>query len=203
MNIHSVIKEAVMPKTEEQCRQIREDMRSKILKESSLYFARNGFADTKIGDLAKHIGIGQGTIYLYFKSKEELFDEIRKNANNEAEIKKLSVLAKLPIPAKNKIKKISEEVVRSLTAGEEYAVKITLYTQLLLESGEGAYSSELYKILAKIIRQGQKEGSIVKEDPLYLADLYWGVVYLWALKSLFIKDPKALKAETLNRLLEV
>ena len=55
-----------MPKTEEQCKQMREDMRNRILKESSLFFAKNGFGDTKIGDLAKHIGIGQGTIYLYF-----------------------------------------------------------------------------------------------------------------------------------------
>ena len=58
-----------MPKTKEQCKKMREDMRVKILKMSSLYFARNGFGDTKISDLAKHIGIGQGTIYLYFKSK--------------------------------------------------------------------------------------------------------------------------------------
>ena len=192
-----------MPKSEEQCRQMREDMRSKILKMSSLYFARNGFADTKIGDLARHIGIGQGTMYLYFKSKVELFEEIRKSANNEEEIKRLNMLSKLPVPAKTKIDKISEEVVRSLTEGEDYAVKITIYTQLLLETGNGTYSSDLYKILAKIIRQGQKEGSIVKEDALYLADLYWGTVYLWALKSLFIEDHKPLKKETLNRLLEV
>ena len=46
-----------MPKTEEQCKQMRSDMRNKILKMSSLYFARNGFGDTKISDLAKHIGI--------------------------------------------------------------------------------------------------------------------------------------------------
>ena len=49
-----------MPKTLEQCKKIREEMRAKILKESALYFARYGFADTKISDLAKHIGIGQG-----------------------------------------------------------------------------------------------------------------------------------------------
>ena len=43
--------------------------------------AKNAFGDTKMSDLAKHIGIGQGTIYLYFKSKEELFEEIRKAAD--------------------------------------------------------------------------------------------------------------------------
>ena len=103
-----------MPKTEEQCKKMREDMREKILKMSSLYFAKNGFGDTKIGDLAKHIGIGQGTIYLYFKSKEELFEEIRKRAENTDDIKKLKSLSKLPLPAKTKIDMISAEMEKKL-----------------------------------------------------------------------------------------
>lgn len=191
-----------MPKTEEQCKKMREDMRSKILKMSSLYFAKNGFGDTKIGDLAKHIGIGQGTIYLYFKSKEELFEEIRKNADNKEELMKLKLLSKLPIPAKTKIDKLSAEMCKRLKDDEDFCVKITLLTQLLLEK-ENMYSDDLYKELAKIIRQGQKDGSIVKGDALYLADLYWGNVYLYALKKLFSTELKPLQKETLNRLLEV
>lgn len=190
-----------MPKSAEQCKKMREDMKEKILKMSSLYFAKNGFGDTKIGDLAKHIGIGQGTIYLYFKSKEELFEEIRTNADNREEVKKLRLLAALPIPARAKIDKISEEMCNRLKADEEFCVKITLRSQLLLER-EDMYSDDLYKELAKIIRQGQKEESVVKGDVLYLADLYWGNVYLYALKRLFTNHLKPLKKETLNRLLE-
>lgn len=191
-----------MPKSKEQCERMREDMRSKILKESSLYFARNGFGDTKISDLAKHIGIGQGTIYLYFKSKEELFDEIRAAADNMEELKKIKLLKKLPVPAKIKIDKVSEEVCRLLAEDEAFCVRITLQTQLLLES-EDMHTEELYKELAAIIKQGQKEKNFIKEDPMYLADLYWGNVYLFALKRLFVKDITPLKKETLNRLLEV
>lgn len=191
-----------MPKSKEQCERMREDMRSKILKESSLYFARNGFGDTKISDLAKHIGIGQGTIYLYFKSKEELFDEIRAAADNKEEVKKIKLLKKLPVPAKIKIDKVSEEVCRLLAEDEAFCVRITLQTQLLLES-EDMHTEELYKELAAIIKQGQKEKSFIKEDPMYLADLYWGNVYLFALKRLFVKEMSPLKKETLNRLLEV
>ena len=84
---------------------------------------------------------------------------------------------------------------------EEFCVKITLLTQILLEK-EDMYSDDLYKELAKIIKQGQKEGSVVKGDALYLADLYWGNVYLYALKRLFGTNVKSLKKETLNRLLE-
>lgn len=190
-----------MPKTEEQCQQIREDTRNRILKKSSLYFARNGFGDTKIGDLAKHIGIGQGTIYLYFKSKEELFEEIRKSAENKDEIKRLKTLSKLPIPAKTKIEKISSEMEKKLKNDEEYVVKITILSQLLLEQKENLYKNDLYKTLAEIIKQGQKEGSVVKGDALYLSDLYWGTVYIYALKKLFVPDCKMVTKDTLSRLL--
>lgn len=190
-----------MPKTEQQCQQIREDTRNRILKESSLYFARNGFGDTKIGDLAKHIGIGQGTIYLYFKSKEELFEEIRKSAENKDETKRLKTLSKLPIPAKTKIEKVSAEMEKKLKNDEEYVVKITILSQLLLEQEENLYKNDLYKVLAEIVKQGQKEGSVVKGDALYLADLYWGTVYMYALKKLFVPDCKMVTKDTLSRLL--
>lgn len=192
-----------MPKTEEQCRKMREDMRRKILRESSLYFAKNGFGDTKIGDLARSIGIGQGTIYLYFRSKEELFEQIRAAADNKEEVKRMKTLAKLPVPAKVKIEKLSEQMVKELRSNDEFAVKITLFTQLLLEKEDGPYASEIYKELAKIIRQGQKEGSVVKGDALYLADLYWGQIYLCSLKKLFIKDYKLITKGSLCRILEV
>ena len=190
-----------MPKTEEQCQQIREDTRNRILKKSSLYFARNGFGDTKIGDLARHIGIGQGTIYLYFKSKEELFEEIRKSAENQDEIKRLKTLAKLPVPAKSKIEKLSSEMEKKLKNDEEYVVKITILSQLLLEQKENLYKNDLYKILAEIVRQGQKEGSVIKGDAVYLADLYWGTVYMYALKKLFVPDCKMVTKDTLSHLL--
>lgn len=192
-----------MPKNEEQFKKMREDMRSKILKMSSLYFAKYGFGDTKIGDLAKYMGIGQGTIYLYFKSKEELFEAIRSRAENTEEIERLKALSKLPLPAKAKIDLISKEMAKKLKENEEYCVKITILTQLLLEKKEAPYGNDLYKELAKIIRQGQKEGSVVKGDALYLADLYWGTVYLYALKRLFLEEFKMVTWETLSRLLEV
>ena len=191
-----------MPKTEEQFRQMRDDMRSRILRESSLYFAKNGFGDTKISDLAGHIGIGQGTIYLYFRSKEELFEEIRKNADNSIEVKKIRALAKLPVSASSKIEKISEEVIKSLE-DEDYAVKITIYTQLLLEQDSGLYKSDMYEALAGTIKKGQKAGTVRKGDPLMLADLYWGTVYLCALKKLFIKEFRMIDKATLCHLLEV
>lgn len=191
-----------MPKTEEQCKQMREDMRARILRESAIYFAKNGFGNTKIGELAKYIGIGQGTMYMYFKSKEELFEEIRKTADNKEELKKMKLLVKLPIPAKLKIEKISEEMEKQLRTNEDYSVKITIFSQLMLEQHKDFSSNEFYKELVKVIKQGQKEGTVVAGDPMYLADLYWGNIYLYALKKVFLKDSKTVTKETLSRLLE-
>lgn len=196
-----------MPKSPERCGEIRTEMRNKILRESIRYFAKNGFSGTKISDLSKHIGIGQGTIYLYFESKEELFREIQKMINREKDIKELKFLAEFPIPAKQKIHKLTKEVLLQLEKDDSFAGMIALNTQMLLEQEEDCpaegttYQSELYKYMAEIIGQGQREGSIVPGNPLKLADYYWGVVYLYALKKLFTTKYEMIGVEDLERTL--
>jgi TetR/AcrR family transcriptional regulator len=50
-----------------------ENRRAGILKAARGVFARQGYADTVVDDIAERAGIGKGTLYLYFKSKEEIF----------------------------------------------------------------------------------------------------------------------------------
>lgn len=194
-----------MPKSKERCQEIRMETRSKILHDSMLHFAKNGFAGTRISDLAKQIGIGQGTLYIYFKSKEELFHEIFSMVNISGDVKKLKALAHLPISAKNKIEKISHNIMTKLAEDELFAAKIALNTQMLLEQNdfiaETAYQSELYQVTEKIVEQGQKEGSVVDGTPLKLADYYWGVIYLYALKKLFVTKYEMISEEDLARVL--
>lgn len=195
-----------MPKSQERCQEIREETRSKILNDSMLYFAKNGFAGTKISDLAKHIGIGQGTLYIYFKSKEELFNEIFALTNSSKDIKELKVLMNLPISAKKKIQKLSNSIMTKLIQDDVYAAKVALNTQMMFEqkdfaSAETTYQSELYQITEKIIKQGQKEGSVVEGLPMKLADYYWGVVYLYALKKLFTTRYEMISDDDLARVL--
>lgn len=195
-----------MPKSQERCQEIREETRSKILNDSMLYFAKNGFAGTKISDLAKHIGIGQGTLYIYFKSKEELFHEIFALTNSSKDIKELKILQKSPMSAKKKIKKLSNSIMTKLIEDDAYAAKVALNTQMMFEqkgfiSAETTYQSELYQITEKIIKQGQKEESIVDGLPMKLADYYWGVVYLYALKKLFTTKYEMISDKDLARVL--
>lgn len=195
-----------MPKSPEKCQEIREVMRNKILHDSMLYFARNGFSGTKISDLAKYIGIGQGTIYVYFKSKEELFQEIFKIANYENDVKELKLLSSFPISAKKKIHKLTKIVLNKLEEDESFAPKVALNSQIILEqssysSNDTTYQSDLYKYTAKIIEQGQKEGSMVSGSPMKLADYYWSIVYLYALKKLFTIEYEMITVNDLERIL--
>lgn len=195
-----------MPKSEEQCKKIRQKTRTKILNDSILYFAKNGFSGTKISDLAKHIGIAQGTMYIYFKSKEELFNEIYMISNNSKDFKDLRVLSNLPISSKKKIQLLSEDIINKLNKDNTFSSSIALSTQMMFEkekysSIDTTYQSELYHITMKIVQQGQKEGSIVQGTPMKLVDYYWGVVYLYALKKLFTSEYESISSEDLARIL--
>ena len=194
-----------MPKSKERCQEIREEMRNTILQKSLLYFAKNGFAGTKIGDLSKNIGIGQGTIYIYFESKEELYQEILGIADYEQELKQLKLLIHLPLSAKSKLRRLSETVLRKLREDERFSAKVALNTQMMLEQSNGFASgaigvqSELYACTAKIIEQGQREGTMADGSSMKLADYYWGVIYLYALKRLFTTGYEMIGVEDLER----
>src|SRR3984885_7289904 len=50
----------------------RSDKRDRILRAAVKVFAKNGFYATRVSEVAKAAGVADGTIYLYFKSKDEL-----------------------------------------------------------------------------------------------------------------------------------
>ncbi|HUS58796.1 MAG TPA: TetR/AcrR family transcriptional regulator [Planctomycetota bacterium] len=54
--------------------------REAILDEATLLFAAQGYSRAKVDDLAVKLGLGKGTIYRYFPTKEELFLAVADNA---------------------------------------------------------------------------------------------------------------------------
>ena len=53
-------------------RKRHEEKYQRILSASMEVFARKGFAESKISEIAQVAGVGDGTIYLYFKNKDDL-----------------------------------------------------------------------------------------------------------------------------------
>lgn len=60
-----------------------EATRRKLLAAAELLFGRNGFHGTAVGDLTREAGVGHGTFYLYFASKEDIFRELVRYLSHE------------------------------------------------------------------------------------------------------------------------
>ncbi|MCP3925306.1 MAG: TetR/AcrR family transcriptional regulator [Desulfobacterales bacterium] len=54
----------------------KEEKRAEILDAAIRTFAKKGTGGAKIEDIAKEAGVGKGTVYLYFKNKEEILQHI-------------------------------------------------------------------------------------------------------------------------------
>src|SRR5262245_43382871 len=82
MNIHSVTTTAT-------ARPLLEgDKRETILRAATDVFATRGFFNSQVADVARAAGVAAGTVYLYFKSKDDLlvsiFDRTMKDVMDEA-----------------------------------------------------------------------------------------------------------------------
>lgn len=55
--------------------------RQKLLDAAEQVFAELGYHDASIVKLTEAAGVGQGTFYLYFSSKKEIFDELVRHLN--------------------------------------------------------------------------------------------------------------------------
>ncbi len=53
------------------------DKREAILRAAIRVFAHNGYFNSKVADIASEAGVADGTVYLYFKSKEEILHRPR------------------------------------------------------------------------------------------------------------------------------
>ena len=54
----------------------KEEAKFKIINASRVVFAKKGYHDATMDDVAKELGVSKGALYSYFKSKEDLLKEI-------------------------------------------------------------------------------------------------------------------------------
>jgi AcrR family transcriptional regulator len=69
-----------MAKRKELGRRDPEGRREAIMQAGLAVFAEQGFAATKLDDVAVKAGVAKGTIYLYFRDKQDLFEQIVRDA---------------------------------------------------------------------------------------------------------------------------
>jgi len=76
--IDASVKETLLAKN------LNPDKKQLLLDAALDVFSENGYWATKISDIVAKANVAQGTFYLYFKNKEELFKEMLLDINNES-----------------------------------------------------------------------------------------------------------------------
>lgn len=136
------------------------DKRDRILDAAVRVFAREGFHATKVSDIARAAGVADGTIYLYFKSKEELLvslfeDRVERLLNYlGTELDKLGT-------ATEKYRRIIELQLGIFQGERELAEVVTIIlresTKLIKELAAPKFM-EYLDAIAKVVADGQARG---------------------------------------------
>src|SRR5689334_13330688 len=76
----------------------RGDKRDAILRAAIRTFARSGFFGAQVADVARTAGVAAGTVYLYFRSKDDLLVSIFERVMTDAIAEGRAVLAGVTDP---------------------------------------------------------------------------------------------------------
>ena len=141
------------------------DKHSKIICAATKVFAKKGFFNARISDIAKEAKVADGTIYLYFNNKFDILISVF-----ELEIGKLiDHVSDLIAKEDNPQKKLEIFITRHLTEMKKNGnlaevIQIELrQTNKLIRDYRNNKFSEYVNIISAIIKQGQDE-NIYRKD---------------------------------------
>jgi len=164
------------------------DKRERILDAAVRVFAQSGFHATRVSDVAKAAGVADGTIYLYFESKDELLRSLFEDRVGRLLAFVQEGLAKHET-AKAKLSAIIELQLGVYEGEPELAEVMTVIlrqsTKLLKEHARPGFMAYLDAI-ATIVAAGQKNGEFRSDaSPHFVARSLFGAIdgiaLTWAL----------------------
>ena len=135
--------------------------RDAILDATDRLLARFGYKKMTIDDLAHEVGIGKGSVYLHFSSKEEIalshidriIERLKKNLAN---------IASKPIPSEERLKlMLVERVLFRFDSVQHYSQSLNdllAYVRPSLLERRKLYFEEEAKIFARVLDEGLASG---------------------------------------------
>ena len=148
-----------------------DDKRQAILEAAIYTFARKGFHATRISDVAERAGIGKGTVYLYFDSKEDLLISILQSYVDEAMALAEELVDEHVDPRRGIEIFFEKGLARFAENPDLFAVmeqRLFLTDPELQRRGETFFRSILERIVAKI-EQVTAAGQVRQYDPPIIA----------------------------------
>ena len=131
-----------------------------ILRAAIKVFARSGFFNAKVADVASEAGVADGTVYLYFKNKDDILVSIFNDHMNEALAGGRKTLAEIDDPVE-KIRRIVLAHLEGLGRDRELAVvfQVELRSSTkFMEQFSATKVTEYLELIRGVIEEGQARG---------------------------------------------
>jgi len=141
------------------------DKREAILRAATRTFARNGYFNSKVADIASAAGVADGTVYLYFKSKEEILHSIFDRSVENAIAEGRRQLAEISDP-REKLRRIAHLHLERLGADRDLAVvfQVELRSSTkFMEEFSAAGFAEYLGLIRATFEEGQRAGVFRQE----------------------------------------
>ncbi|HUR98578.1 MAG TPA: TetR/AcrR family transcriptional regulator [Pyrinomonadaceae bacterium] len=166
------------------------DKREAILRAATSVFAEKGFFNSKVADIAKAAGVADGTVYLYFKNKDDVLHSIFDRAMEEFIAEGRREIATLQRPDE-KLRRIAELHLERLSADRNLAIvfQVELRGSIkFMQEFSAAGFSEYLDIIKATIEEGQKSHAFRSDiKPIVCAKMFYGaldeMVTNWILSS--------------------
>jgi AcrR family transcriptional regulator len=151
------------------------ERRKQLMELATARFAENGYHPTSVAEIVQGLGVGKGVFYWYFSSKEELFTEILRDAQQDLRRRQQQAIADEPDP----VRRIELGIRATMVWFEQHR---DLYNLFQFAATEERFAPALRRgqevALADAVRhvkEGIVEGKIRDGDPTVLAHAVLGV----------------------------
>jgi TetR/AcrR family fatty acid metabolism transcriptional regulator len=141
------------------------DKRDLILKAATKVFAQNGYFQSQVADVARVAGVAAGTVYLYFRSKDDLLVSIFERSMNEVLAEGKAAVAEIDDPAE-RLSKLAHLHLGRLGRDKDLAVvfQVELRQSVkFMERFSETFLQDYFKLIRQAIADGQQSGAFRKD----------------------------------------
>jgi TetR/AcrR family transcriptional regulator, fatty acid metabolism regulator protein len=155
------------------------DKRDRILTAATRIFARDGFFNAQVADVAHEAGVAAGTVYLYFSSKDDLLISLFERTMSAAITDGRKALSDLRRPD-DRLRRIARLHLERLGADRDLAVVFQVelrQTTKFMERFSATYLREYLGLIRAAIAEGQRQGRFRREvNPTLAAKVLFGAL---------------------------
>ncbi len=170
----------------------KRDKRDRILSAAERIFARHGFFAAKVSDVAKEAGVADGTIYLYFKNKDDLLISLFERRMQEVNehLRDATSKVKGPIEQLRAFVRTYLQLVHDEPAAAEVLTIELRQSSKFMKEYENPQFADFLRLLGGIIVAAQEKGLIDSAIPAHVAArMIFGMLDELALAWVLAKQP--------------